>query len=683
MKYLVILLMLCGMARAQLWNGIVSPARAVDWSHAGATIPNRTVICQTLAAGSSSATINTAISNCAAAHTAPGDAGGIVVLNAGSYALTTGISFVAKSNVTVRGAGADQTLITISANANCYFQAAVCMEGNNSGFGKAGDTAPDNTASWTASSYTKGINQITLTAIHGSLGTLTVGDPMVIDQCIDGVSGNTSSTGFGGCTTGSQADTGQVYNCNATNSNCTSNDGPSGVERPNRVLGQVVTVTNIAGNVVTFTPALEGYGWAAARSPEAFWTSLPIFNNGLENLSIDFTGLGTGSGVMVHGCNNCWVKGIRSIYRTRTGSERNQVMLLISNKVTISDSYFYGSSSLHSEGYGVEFAGTSDCLVENNILQQMPSVLMQNSYASGCVVAYNFSINDANDASFLFNAFTHHGPADNMLLEGNIGNGYRADIFHGSHTMNTTFRNYWNGWESTSSVSGGEQPYFNDGIARYFNAIGNVLGHAGTQTVYQCTPSSCPSGDAIFELGTGGATGHTDTLTVNSQMRWGNYSIIKQSSDTPANSGIRFVASEVPSAFNDTSGTPSLYVNSVPVSQTLPASFYLSAKPSWWPSTTPWPPIGPDVVSGNVGTCSGGTYAGNNATLSAQCTGGSKVTALDGHANSIPAMDCFLGPMAGPPNGANAAALTFNAVTCYGAVAGAPAAPTSLAVTVH
>ena len=27
----------------------------------------------------------------------------------------------------------------------------------------------------------------------------------------------------------------------------------------------------------------------------------------------------------------------------------------------------------------------------------------------------------------------------------------------------------------------------------------------------------------------------------------------------------------------------------------LPDSLYLSSKPSWWPASVPWPPIGPDV----------------------------------------------------------------------------------------
>src|SRR6266571_2475923 len=49
------------------------------------------------------------------------------------------------------------------------------------------------------------------------------------------------------------------------------------------------------------------------------------------------------------------------------------------------------------------------------------------------------------------------------------------------------------------------------------------------------------------------------------------------------------------------------YGNSVPANQTLPASFYLSAKPSWW-GTMPWPAIGPDVTGGNIANVGGHAY---------------------------------------------------------------------------
>jgi hypothetical protein len=111
-----------------------------------------------------------------------------------------------------------------------------------------------------------------------------------------------------------------------------------------------------------------------------------------------------------------------------------------------------------------------------------------------------------------------------------------------------------------------------------------------------------------------------------SLTRWGNY-------DT-ANAAVRFEASEVPSTI-----TP--YGNPVPTTQALPPSFYLTSKPAWWSSSKAWPPIGPDVAGGNI-------------------------MGLGGHANTIPAEDCFRGPMSGPADGSGGV-LTFNASTCYGA----------------
>src|SRR5207245_1907916 len=52
----------------------------------------------------------------------------------------------------------------------------------------------------------------------------------------------------------------------------------------------------------------------------------------------------------------------------------------------------------------------------------------------------------------------------------------------------------------------------------------------------------------------------------------------------------RFGVSEVPSVLSQ-------FANPVPPNNILPASLYLSAKPSWFGSGT-WPPIGPDVTGG-------------------------------------------------------------------------------------
>jgi hypothetical protein len=84
----------------------------------------------------------------------------------------------------------------------------------------------------------------------------------------------------------------------------------------------------------------------------------------------------------------------------------------------------------------------------------------------------------------------------------------------------------------------------------------------------------------------------------------------------------------------------SKYANAVPATRALPPSFYLGAKPSWWPASKAWPPIGPDVTTG-------------------------KIAGLKGHANTIPAEDCFKDKMGGPADGSGNV-LTFSASTCYG-----------------
>jgi pectin methylesterase-like acyl-CoA thioesterase len=111
---------------AQAQQNIVAGSRAIDWSTAGVTggIPNRTTICATLNPGATAAQINSAISSC--------PAGQVVKLNAGTYNIG-GVDFGGgKSNVTLRGAGADQTFLVFNNDVGCHgFLADVCMESSD------------------------------------------------------------------------------------------------------------------------------------------------------------------------------------------------------------------------------------------------------------------------------------------------------------------------------------------------------------------------------------------------------------------------------------------------------------------------------------------------------------------------------------------------------------------------
>jgi hypothetical protein len=624
-------------AHAQAWTGIIDPSRAINWSNAGVQggIPNRTTICATLNPGATAAQISTALANC--------PAGQVVFLNAGIYTLTAGIVTQGKSSVTLRGAGANQTFLVFTGSSNCWGQSAdVCFRATDNNYAGGGGGGIDNSATFTGSGpWPKGTTSITLSSVTN----LAVGGVMALDQMDDLSDGGTIYN----CEQSSRESPSQNPPCNDDSG---ATGGDSGAQRGDgtpsvRGQQQWVTVTAIAGNTVSFTPGLYMPNWRVfsdsrgTNVPGAWWVTAPAMGMGIENLSIDHTNSSAFLGTMLYNCENCWVKGVRSI-----DSDRDHVAIYFSAHDTVRDSYFYGTKNAVSQSYGVEAFGTSDDLIENNIFQMVAAPLMVNSDCEGCVLGYNFTINDyyAGSSNWESQSIYAHSLISNLLVEGNVGNGMYDDLFHGTHNFITAFRNRFDGNEPNNgaTVSGHTNPFILYPFSRYFNIIGNVLGTAGYHNSYQYTTSpEGSSGDqTIFVLGTGPVTccQSGDPLVTNTLFRWGNYDSV--------NNAVRFVSSEVPSGL-------SLYANPVPASQLLPPSFYHSSKPSWWPSGKAWPPVGPDVTGGNIAN-------------------------VAGHANTIPAQDCYTQLMLGPLNGVGSA-LLFNAATCYasGSVQ-LPAPPTNL-----
>src|SRR5437868_4388491 len=94
-------------------QSIIAASRRIDWSKAGVVggIPARTSICATLNPGATSAQINAAIAAC--------PANGVVMLNAGTYTLSAGVTFAGRSNVTLRGAGPDRTFLILGGVDGC------------------------------------------------------------------------------------------------------------------------------------------------------------------------------------------------------------------------------------------------------------------------------------------------------------------------------------------------------------------------------------------------------------------------------------------------------------------------------------------------------------------------------------------------------------------------------------
>ena len=660
----ILLCLAVGYSYAQPWAGIIDRSRAVDWTQAGVPggIPNRTTQCgSTIAAYSGSASaINTALSSCG-----PNT---YVLLGAGTFTLSTGISL--KSNVTLRGQGANSTFIQYAAGtsgAACGYGAAVCI--GSSSLPSPGDEK--NVCNWT-SGYAQGATTITIancgtaTPAKGAIGNLQVGGMIILDQIDDA------------------NDTGTVWNCLAGVSEggtqCANNPtGNGGGARNNgssvggvsaRSQQQIVVVTSCDGNStsghacssgtnITITPGLYMPNWRSSQLPQAWYSNSnsQLQYAGVENISFDFTNFGDRA-LEINSCYGCWVKGVRSM-----NSGRDHVMIAATSHDTVQDSYFYQSQSHASVSYTVEsFWGVGDTLIQNNISQQVTDSMPNcNGGCEGNVHAYNFAIDDVwtQSSGWMQGSFYQHASGSAFTLwEGNVGPGYTADDVHGTHHFDTLFRNQLIGNQPAGCGSGGLNTCNQQTVpvnlyagSRYFNLVGNVLGQSGYHSTYACTAlssASCPNGGAvsgfdkvIYELGyTGnggqqasavngfcgqpGCTSHGafDPLVSTYLMRWGNYDTV--------NAAAQWNSSEVPSGVSP-------YGNAVPSSHTLPASFYLSAKPSWW-GIMPYPAIGPDVT--------GGTGPG-------------------GHAYANPAQSCYLNIMGGPANGSGNA-LAFNASTCYG-----------------
>jgi len=550
---------------------LIDSARRIDWSAAGVTggIPSRTTVCATLSAGATASQINSAIASC--------PAGQVVKLNAGTYSLSGGL-VLDKSNVTLRGAGPDQTFLKFSGGNGCMgLWANVCVKNG----GLPSSDNPGTVADWIGG-YTKGSTTITLSTTSG----LGVGNLLVLDQLDD-----------------SNVDTGQIWVCQAAGA-CASEGGSGG--RSGRAQMQFVKVTAISGNTVTISPGIYMPNWRANRSPQAWWIN-PVTGVGIEDVSLEHAGSGTGvmTGMFVGNAVDSWVRNIRSL-----NANRNHIWLYESAHIEVRDSYFYGTLNSSSQSYGVETRMSSDLRIENNIFQHITAPMMTGN-TNGTVYGYNYGLDDYYYVTAWQQAssYFHDAGVDSVLWEGNDGIGWTADNIHGTSHFGTAFRNYWSGRDNVDKFAQ-TTPIILQSTHRFMNVIGNVLGTEGYHTNYECAPSSSTTSScggagnvSIYALGWSGNEGargslSNDTLVKSTMFRWGNYDVT---------SGTRFDPAEVPSGL-------SVYRNAVPASTTLPSSLYLTARPAWFRGA--WPPIGPDVTGGDV-------------------------SGLGGHVSKIPARLCF------------------------------------------
>ena len=653
----------------QAWSPFIDPSRATTWQGtAGFTIPNYTVACPTtvsLASGSGNATANAtsimaALASCDSSHN-------VVNIPAGTW-YVAGFHYGSQGFQVLLGAGANSTHIISTSEDPCSGQDhGVCMlagdwtySGDPSVLPVSSGGTGTRQCSWagaggTDGTYTQGATSIHLTGCGTSITTALIGKILVLDQAND------------------VSDTSGVYICNSATTNCTYDPSSNANGRiltdtahqySSQQIVKITGMTSLGGGgyTVTISPGVYSTNIRSSQNPGAWYGGF-VQNLGLENLSVDGT-LDSAHGTMsIYSCYQCWVKGV-----TFLNSSRNAVSIVLSSHDVIRDSYFFGAQSSHTQSYNIEGDSSSDLLVENNIMQQVTTPLNWNGGIMGSVVAYNYAIKMIyTDGTWAWPIFSSHGPGSNFnLFEGNVNNGINADNSSGPSDQDTAFRNMFIGWQP--GTTNATIPFIDSAHTRNWNLVGNVLGQPGYHTSYQIIATSTstfsggPEDASIYAFGLAGldtcsiGTAICDPIAPATAMRWGNYdtvnAAVRWNSTEAAPGAVTYVAANFSTGYFNT------------LSHTLPASLYYGSTPSWWPGGKAWPPIGPDVSTGNVGICTG-TYAGAQATTTGQC-GAALITAWASHVTSIPAQDCFLS-LGGPPDGSGSV-LAFDATTCYSAV---------------
>ena len=644
-------------AHAQLWSGILNSTRAVNWQQAtvGVTggIPTTWTQCgATIPAYNGTAdVINNALASCSGKNK-------YVLLGPGTFNLTSAIgSFPSNpiNHVILRGSGPNVTTIIVTGGGTscsggrsadvCFYGPSTFPGGTNT-LPPCGIGGSNNCADWTAG-FAHGATSITVANVGAK--NISNGDFIILDQESD----QSDTGGFIisdlpltiGITTGFIAHQNMEFPT-------AGGRRINGIDYEQNQYVQVVSGCNpsCSGNgpfTLTINPGLYANNWHSGGRGVGVVFLKPTSYLGIENLTVDGRTSVSSMGIGIINCADCWVKNVRSI-----AAQRSHVWVEYSPHTEVRDSYFFGTKSAASQSYGIEWGEPSGCdsLFENNIFQQVSAPLVGGG-GCGNVIGYNFAINDAyNPSSYLqMPSLSHDTANDFNLWEGNQVPALGCDDIHGTPGgVDTIFRNELNGrdWNQGSQPTQQTNPISFSSYCRGYNIIGNVLGTAGYHTLYEQYPTSQgqPSvsmancNASIYDLGRGGGQcGNLDSglvlddvLVRSTLMRWGNYDTVT--------GGVRWdttEASPAASTYIDAQVTPSNHV--------LPASLYMSSKPSWW-GTMPWPAVGPDV--------SGGTGPG-------------------GLAYNNPAANCYFNVMGGPANGGGNV-LAFDADTCYSGNASPP-----------
>ncbi len=357
--------------------------------------------------------------------------------------------------------------------------------------------------------------------------------------------------------------------------------------RTDRPINEIKQIASVSGNTITFTSPLTISYRTSHKAQLTPYTTDPntnghsatiidghVSNAGVENLSLYG---GADGALRFETAAYSWAKAIEVTQWIGEGVAINN-----SFRVEVRDSYIHTGSwpEPGGAGYAISFAnGSSEALIENNILLDVCKNMVFRSSGAGSVVGYNYA-----DDSFDFDTPTwvevglnasHMAGPHHVLFEGNHSHNADSDYTHGNAIYLTFFRNYLTGQRRSFTDKANSR---GAGLAYgswWDSFIGNVMGRSGQMTGWsyeqyihdnKCRSLGERRRRRYLELGYDPERWGMvpDPMTLSTVIRGGNFDYLT---------------------------TQAAWTSSLPA-QTLPASLYLKAKPSFF-GDDQWPWVDP------------------------------------------------------------------------------------------
>jgi hypothetical protein len=223
----------------------------------------------------------------------------------------------------------------------------------------------------------------------------------------------------------------------------TGNDAACWFSRQDRPQNEIKEIATVNGNTITFTsPLTKSYRVSHYAELTTYSASnTPVQNAGIEQVTL----VGGGNGaVRFESTLYSWARNIEVTEWYGEG-----VAIDNSFRDELRDSYIHDAAWAEpgGAGYAISLAdGSSEALIENNVVVKANKVMVARSSGAGSVVGYNYMDHGyiaTTEAWIEVGLNASHMVGSHMVLfEGNQSFNIDSDTTHGNSTYNVYFRNY-------------------------------------------------------------------------------------------------------------------------------------------------------------------------------------------------------------------------------------------------